>query len=66
MSTSTSGMNNDLQRRALKQDALLVEGRRWLAVRDRIDAKRRIAQRRAQRQRIENRVLLESNFTVTK
>ncbi len=36
MSTSTSGMNNDLQRLALEQDALLVERRRRLAVRDRI------------------------------
>ena len=33
MSTSTSGMNNDLQRLALEQDALLVEARRRLAVR---------------------------------
>ncbi len=46
MSTSTSGMNNDLQRLALEQDALLVEARRRLAVRDRIDDKRRIASAR--------------------
>src|SRR2546422_11417233 len=63
MSTSTSGMNNDLQRLALEQDALLVEARRRWAVRDRIDDKRRIAQRQAQRHRIEERVLLESNHT---
>ena len=63
MSTSTSGMNNDLQRLALEQDALLVEARRRLAVRDRIDDKRRIAQRQAQRHRIEERVLLESKHT---
>ena len=60
MSTSTSGMNNDLQRLALEQDALLVEARRRLAVRDRIDDKRRMAQRQVQRHRIEERVLLES------
>src|SRR3989442_13366689 len=63
MSTSTSGMNNDLQRLALEQDALLVEARRRWAVRDRIDDKRRIAQRQAQRHRIEERVLLESKHT---
>src|SRR3989475_8950525 len=63
MSTSTSGMNNDLQRLALEQDALLVEARRRLAVRDRIDDKRRMAQRQAQRHRIEERALLESKHT---
>src|SRR6266702_3053428 len=63
MSTSTTGMNNDLQRLTLEQDALLVEARRRLAVRDRIDDKRRIAQRQAQRHRIEERVLLESKHT---
>jgi hypothetical protein len=63
MSTSTSGMNHDLQRLALEQDALLVEARRRLAVRDRIDDKRRVAQREAQRHRIEERVLLESKHT---
>src|SRR3989442_10285978 len=63
MSTSTSGMNNDLQRLALEQDALLVEARRRLAVRDRIDDKRRMAQHQAQRHRIEERVLLESKHT---
>jgi hypothetical protein len=63
MSTSTSGMNHDLQRLALEQDALLVEARRRLAVRDRIDDKRRVAQRDAQRHRIEERVLLESKHT---
>jgi hypothetical protein len=73
MSTSTSGMNNELQPLALEQDALLVEARRRLAVRDRIDDTRHIAQRQAQRQRIEERVLLESKrpsivgtITVTK
>ena len=65
MSTSTSAENHDLQRLALEQDALLVEARRRLAVRDR-DDKRRTAQRKAQRHRIEERVLLESKFTVTK
>src|SRR6266513_739355 len=50
MSTSTTGMNDDLQRLTLEQDALLVEARRRLAVRDRIDDKRRIAQRQAERQ----------------
>jgi len=60
MSTSTSGMNNDLQRLALEQDALLVEARRRLAVGDRIDDKRRTAQRQTQRHRIEERVLFES------
>src|SRR3989442_9217649 len=63
MSTSTTGMNNDLQRLTLEQDALLVEARRRLAVRDRIDDKRRVAQREAQRHRIEERVLLESKHT---
>ena len=63
MSTSTSGMNNDLQRLALEQGALLVETRRRLAVRDRIDDQRRTAQRQAQRQRIEERGLLESKHT---
>src|SRR6267378_6866085 len=63
MSTSTSGMSNDLQQLALEQDALLVEARRRLAVRDRIDDKRRTAQRQAQRHRIEERVLLESKHT---
>src|SRR2546429_4296142 len=63
MSASTSGMNSDLQRLALEQDALLVEAQRRLAVRDGIDAKRRIAQRKAQRHRIEERVLLESKHT---
>ena len=63
MSASTSGMNNDLQRLALEQDALLVEAQRRLAVRDGIDDKRRIAQRQAQRHRIEERVLLESKHT---
>ena len=43
MSASTSGMNSDLQRLALEQDALLVEAQRRLAVRDGIDDKRRIA-----------------------
>src|SRR2546427_11710050 len=60
MSTSASGMNNDLQRLAREQDSLLVEARRRLAVRDRIDDKRRIAQSQAQRHRIEERGLLES------
>ena len=63
MSTSTTGMNDDLQRLTLEQDALLVEARRRLAVRDRIDDKRRIAQRQAQRHRIEERVLVESKHT---
>lgn len=63
MTTPTSGMNNDLQRLALEQYALLVEARRRLAVRDRIDDKRRIAHRQAQRLRIEDRV---STITVTK
>ena len=63
MSTSTSGMNNDLQRLALEHDELLVEARRRLAVRDRIDDNRRAAQRQAQRHRIEERVLLESKHT---
>jgi len=62
MSTSTSGMNNDLRRLAPEQDALLVEARRRLAVRDRFDDKRRIAQRQAQRHRIEERV---ATITVT-
>jgi len=65
MSTSTSGMNSDLQRLALEQDALLVEARRRLDMRDRIDGKRRIAQRQAQRHRIEERVLLESKHSET-
>jgi hypothetical protein len=56
MSTSTSGMYDDLQRLALEQDALLIEARRRLAVRDRIDDRRRTAQRQAQRHRIEERV----------
>jgi len=56
-------MNNNLERLALEQDALLVEARRRLAVRDRIDDKRRFAQREAQRHRIEERVLLESKHT---
>jgi hypothetical protein len=56
MSTSASGMNNDLHRLALEPDALLVEARRRLAVRDRVDDKRRTAQRQAQRHRIEERV----------
>ena len=59
MSTSTSGINNDLQRLAHEQDALLLEARRRLAVRDRIDFKRHTAQRQAQRHRIEERVGLE-------
>src|SRR6266566_3596036 len=63
MSTSTTGMNDDLQRLTLEQDALLVEARRRLAVRDRIDDKRRIAQRQAERHRIEERVLVESKHT---
>ncbi|TME25616.1 MAG: hypothetical protein E6I68_01760 [Chloroflexi bacterium] len=63
MSTSTTGMNDDLQRLTLEQDALLVEARRRLAVRDRIDNKRRIAQRQAERHRIEERVLVESKHT---
>jgi hypothetical protein len=63
MSTSTSGINNDLQRLALEQDALLVEARRRLAVRDGIDDNRRIAQRQAQRHRIEERVALK--FTLS-
>ncbi len=63
MSTSTSGMNSDLQRLTHEQDALLVEARRRLAVRDRIDDKRRIAQRQAERHRIEERVLVESKHT---
>lgn len=63
MSTSTSGMNNDLPRLALEQDPLLVEALRRLAVRDRIADKRRTAQRQAQRHRIEERVLFESKHT---
>ncbi len=62
MSASTSGVSNDLQRLALEQDALLVEARRRLAVRDRSDDKRRTAQRQAQRHRIEERV---GTITVT-
>ena len=62
MNTSTSRMNNALQRLALEQDAL-VEARRRLAVRDRIDDKRRTGQRQAQQHRIEERVLLESKQT---
>jgi hypothetical protein len=69
MSTSVSDMTNNLQRLALEQDALLVEARRRLAVRDRIDVKRRTAQRETQRHRIEEGVLWESKHstvTVTK
>lgn len=62
MSASTSGINNDLRRLALEEDALLVEARRRLAVRDQIDDRRRTAQRQAQRHRIEERV---GTITVT-
>jgi hypothetical protein len=53
-------MNDDLKQLAMEQQALLVEARRRMAARDRIDQSRRAAQRQAQRERIEERVLLES------
>lgn len=66
MSMSTGGMNTDIQRPALEQYDHLPEARRRLAVRDRIDDKRRSAQRQAQRHRIEERVLWESKHgTIT-
>src|SRR2546421_9784001 len=48
-----SQIANDMQTLAHEQQTLLMEARRRLGVRDRIDAQRRAAQRRTQRERLE-------------
>ena len=46
-------MRNDLQQLAVEQQELLDEASRRLAIRDGIDERRRVAQRQAQRDRLE-------------
>jgi len=52
---------NDLQTPAQEQQTLLMEARRRLGVRDRIDGQRRAAQRQAQRERLETITSYEPN-----
>ena len=52
---------NDLQTLAQEQQTLLMESRRRLGVRDRIDGQRRSAQRQAQRERLETITSYEPN-----
>ena len=52
---------NDLQTPAQEQQTLLMEARRRLGVRDRIDEARRGAQRQARRERLETITSYESN-----